>query len=115
VGGGDAVSLAAFIADQPTSHDVPQAVSCRALGVSESWFYKWHDRPPTPAAQRRAAVDAAVEQAFTASGGSYGSPRIHVDLVEAGWTISVNRLLAGSSGFGPAWRVDGGKIVSLTA
>ena len=24
-------------------------------------------------------------------------------------------LLAGSSGFGPAWRVDGGKIVSLTA
>jgi len=25
------------------------------------------------------------------------------------------RLLAGSSGFGPAWRVDGGKIVSLTA
>jgi len=26
-----------------------------------------------------------------------------------------DRLLAGSSGFGPAWRVDGGKIVSLTA
>ena len=75
--GGDAVSLAAFIADQPTSHDVPQAVSCRALGVSESWFYKWHDHPPTPSAQRRAAVDAAVEQAFTAAGGSYGSPRIH--------------------------------------
>ena len=25
------------------------------------------------------------------------------------------RLLAVSSGFGPAWRVDGGKIVSLTA
>jgi len=24
-------------------------------------------------------------------------------------------LLAVSSGFGPAWRVDGGKIVSLTA
>jgi putative transposase len=88
--GGDAVSLAAFIADQPTSHDVPQALSCRALGVSESWFYKWQDRPPTPAQQRRAAVDAAVEQAFTASGGSYGSPRIHVDLVADGWTISVN-------------------------
>ena len=43
--GGDAVSLAAFIADQRTSHDVPQAVSCRALGVSESWFYKWHVWP----------------------------------------------------------------------
>lgn len=69
---------------------MPQALSCRALGVSQSWFYKWHDRPPTPAAQRRAALDAVVEQAFTASGGSYGSPRIHADLLEAGWTISVN-------------------------
>ncbi|MCA1705045.1 MAG: IS3 family transposase [Actinobacteria bacterium] len=84
------MSLAAFIADQRTSHDVPQALSCRALGVSESWFYKWHDRPPTPAQQRRAAVDAAVKAAFTASGASYGSPRIHVDLVADGWTISVN-------------------------
>jgi hypothetical protein len=27
----------------------------------------------------------------------------------------INGLLAVSSGFGPAWRVDGGKIVSLTA
>lgn len=26
------MSLAAFIADQRTSHDVPWAVSCRALG-----------------------------------------------------------------------------------
>jgi putative transposase len=66
------VSLAAFIADQPSSHDVPQALSCRALGVSESWFYKWHDRAPTSAQQRRAAVDAAVEQAFTASGVATG-------------------------------------------
>ena len=30
-------------------------------------------------------------------------------------TVADRRLLAGSSGFGPAWRVDGGKIVSLTA
>ena len=29
--------------------------------------------------------------------------------------LATDRLLAGSSGFGPAWRVDGGKIVSLTA
>ena len=33
------------------------------------------------------------------------------------WIIRLGLLglLAGSSGFGPAWRVDGGKIVSLTA
>src|SRR5262249_25336077 len=27
---------------------------------------------------------------FTESRGTYGSPRIHVDLVEAGWSVSVN-------------------------
>ena len=99
------MSLAAFIADQPTSHDVPQAVSCRALGVSESWFYKWHDRPPTPSAQRRATVDAAVKAAFTASGGTYGSPRIHVDLVADGWTISVNTVAESMASQGLVARV----------
>jgi len=24
------------------------AKCCRFLGLSESWFYKWHDRPPPP-------------------------------------------------------------------
>jgi transposase InsO family protein len=82
------LSRAAFIADQKASHRVPYAVSCRALGVSESWFHKWHDRPPTPAQQRRAGVDAAVKAAFEASKGTYGSPRIHAGLVAAGWRIS---------------------------
>jgi len=82
------LSRAAFIADQKASHRVPYAVSCRALGVSESWFHKWHDRPPTPAQQRRAEVDQAVAAAFEVSKGTYGSPRIHADLVTAGWRVS---------------------------
>ena len=82
------MSRAAFIAGQKASHRVPYAVACRALGVSESWFFKWHHRPPTGAEQRRAGVDAAVKAAFEASEGTYGSPRIHRDLVEDGWRIS---------------------------
>lgn len=82
------MSRAAFIADQKASHRVPYAVSCRALGVSESWFHKWRDRPCTPSQQRRAEVDQAVAAAFKASGQTYGSPRIHRDLVEEGWRIS---------------------------
>jgi len=78
------LSRAAFIAGQKTSHGVPYAVACRALGVSESWFFKWHDRPPTAAGQRRAEVDAAVTAAFDSSKGTYGSPRIHAGLVAAG-------------------------------
>jgi transposase InsO family protein len=56
--------------------------------VSESWFYKWHERPPTPRQARRAALDKAVREAFEASGGRYGSPRVHDDLVDAGWAVS---------------------------
>ena len=84
------MSLAAFIADQRTSHRVPHTVACRALGVSASWFYKWHQRHHRPAAsqQRRAELDAAVAEAFAAAQGVHGSPRIVVDLRAAGWVVS---------------------------
>jgi transposase InsO family protein len=67
---------------------VPYAVACRALGISESWFWKWHGRPPTPTRQRRAELDKAVAAAFADSRGTYGSPRIFDDLKEAGWRVS---------------------------
>ncbi|MBP2329541.1 transposase InsO family protein [Kibdelosporangium banguiense] len=84
------MSLAVFIADQRTSHDVPHAVACRALTVSESWFYKWHHRQhrPTPSEQRRVELDAAVAEAFEAAHGLHGSPRVLVDVRAAGWTVS---------------------------
>jgi len=84
------VSVARFIADQRTLHRVPHAFSCRVLSLSESWFYKWHQRPPIRRAVRRAELDAQVARLFEASGRSYGSPRIFDDLVEAGAVVSVN-------------------------
>jgi transposase InsO family protein len=86
--GGDEVSVARFIADQRTKHRVPHAFTCRALQVSESWFYKWLDRPATAQQTRRGEVDTEVLRRFEDSGRSYGSPRIFEDLVEAGWKIS---------------------------
>jgi hypothetical protein len=86
------VSLAAFITDQRTSHDVPHAVSCRALSVSESWLYKWfhrqHHATTTPSEQRRAELEAAVAEAFEAAHGLHGSPRTHADLRAAGRRVS---------------------------
>jgi putative transposase len=41
------MSVASFIASQRTEYKVPHALSCRALGVAESWFYRWRDRQPT--------------------------------------------------------------------
>ncbi|MGH8967389.1 MAG: IS3 family transposase, partial [Actinomycetes bacterium] len=87
---GDEVSVARFIADQRTFYRVPYAVCCAILGVSISWLYKWLDRPATPRQQRRAELDAEVLRLFVESKRTYGSPRIHADLVEAGWTMSVN-------------------------
>jgi transposase InsO family protein len=86
--GGDEVSVARFIADQRTKHRVPHAVTCRLLEVSESWFYKWHQRPPTSRQVRRGKVDAEVARLFEASQRTYGSPRIHRDLLEAGWAAN---------------------------
>lgn len=86
------MSVASFVASQRTDHGVPHALACRALGVSESWFYKWRDRPPTGRQQRRAVLDAAVLEIFERSDGThprtYGSPRVHADLVDEGWQVS---------------------------
>jgi len=82
------VTVAGFIAAQRTDHGVPNTVACRALGLSTSWFYKWHDRPPTARQRRRAALDEAVKRSFDESEGTYGSPRVLDDLREWGWRVS---------------------------
>lgn len=76
------MSVARFIANQRTFYAVPHAFSCRLLGVSESWFYKWVKAPTTARAQRRALLDEAVRRAFAASKATSGSPRVHADLTD---------------------------------
>ena len=101
------MSVAHFIAAQRTEHRVPHAKCCRWLGVSESWFYKWHDRAPTARERARADLDAAVRASFDDSGGTpgtYGSPRVRADLVEAGWKVSVNTVAASMARQGLAGR-----------
>jgi putative transposase len=82
------MSVASHIASQRTDHGVPHAVSCRALGVSESWFYKWNRRPATPRQRRRVELTSAIREAFEASGRTYGSPRVLVDLRAAGCRVT---------------------------
>jgi putative transposase len=80
--------VASFVATQRTDHGVPHALTCRALALSESWFYKWRKRRPTQREERRVTLDAAVKRSFDASGGRYGSPRVLADLVDDGWRVS---------------------------
>jgi putative transposase len=92
------VSLAAVIAAQRDQHGIPHAVSCRALGVSQAWFYKWRGGALPARAARRAVLAAEVARLFAAYRGTYGSPRITADLRDAGWKVSENtvaQLMAG--------------------
>ena len=111
------MTVASFIAAQRTDHRVPHVVSCRVLGVSQSWFYKWRDRSPTARQQRRVELDVAVKASFDDSGGTpgtYGSPRIFEDLIEAGWKVSVNTVAASMARQGLQGRSPKRKRRSLT-
>jgi putative transposase len=82
--------VAAFIAAQRAEYGIPCAVVCRALGVSQSWFYKWrHGDTSTRRARRRRLADE-IRRLFARHQGRYGSPRITADLVPAGWRVSPN-------------------------
>ena len=84
------MSVAAFITCQRTDHNVPHALTCRALGVSQSWYYKWRDRPATTRQLRRSQVAKRIAEIFAESGGTYGSPRVVQDLWAEGVRVSVN-------------------------
>jgi len=96
--------MAAFIAAQRTGYQIPRAVSCRALGVSRSWHYKWSGRGLPPRAVRRERLKAEVRRLFEAHRGKRGSPMITADLHDAGWRVSKNTVAAVMAEMGLAAR-----------
>ena len=86
--------MAAFIASQGDGHGVPHAVSCRALGVSRSWFYKWRHGDASPRRARRERLKAEIRRLFDLHEGKRGSPMLTADLRDAGWTVSKNTVAA---------------------
>jgi transposase InsO family protein len=96
--------VAAFIAAQRADHGIAYAVSCRALGVSEGWFYKWKDGDRSPRRARRERLRAEVRRLFEAHKGKRGSPMITADLHDAGWRVSKNTVAAVMAEMGLAAR-----------
>jgi putative transposase len=88
------VEVSRFIDSQRAHYGIAHATTCRALGVSQSWFYKWRHGDPSPRHARRRALTADVGRLFAAHKGKYGSPRIYADLRDEGWSISVNTVAA---------------------
>ena len=66
------------------------SLMCRMLNVTRSGYYAWRDRPASARAQRRAAVTGRIEEIFDASGGTYGSPRVAVELKDQGLAVCAN-------------------------
>jgi putative transposase len=96
--------VAAFIVAQRAGHGIPYAVSCRALGVSEGWFYKWKDGDRSARRARRERLKAEVRRLFEAHKGKRGSPMIAADLRDAGWRVSKNTVAAVMAEMGLAAR-----------
>ena len=86
--------MAEFIAVQRAEFGVPHAVACRALGVSQAWFYKWRHGDGSLRRARRRVLAALVAVLFAQHRGSYGAPRITADVRELGWTVSQNTVAA---------------------
>jgi putative transposase len=82
--------VTAFIAAQRDTHRVPHATSCRALGVSQAWFYKWRHGDTSAQHARREQLKVAIRRWFAVHRGTYGSPRITADLRDEGWRVSKN-------------------------
>lgn len=82
--------MAAFIASQKAEHGIPHAVSCRALGVSQSWLYKWLEADPPPRQARRDQLTDRIQRLFHQHNGTYGAPHITADLRDEGWRVSEN-------------------------
>lgn len=65
---------------------------CRVLKVSRSGFYAWLHKPLSDRAIEDLRLLELIRASYAASGGAYGSPRVFLDLREAGERCGVHRV-----------------------
>ena len=71
-----------FIAVEKATYPVVRL--CRVLNVSASGFYAWLNRPVSARAVANAALTERIRAIHTRSRSTYGSPRVHAELRDAG-------------------------------
>ena len=89
---GDDVKFA-FVAAQKARGEFKVTELCRALRVSTSGFYAWCKREPSTRSKKDEQLKVLIKASFDESRKTYGSPRIHEDLLEAGEKIGRNRVI----------------------
>jgi len=68
------------------------SMMCDALGVSKSGFHAWRNRVSSARDEENARLLTAIRRSWMLSNRTYGSPRIHEDLVDDGWVVSQYRV-----------------------
>lgn len=94
----------------------PVSRMCRLLSVSRSGFHEWQKRVPSARSIENDRITGLIRSFFVQSDRTYGSPRIHRDLFDAGESTCLNHVakLMGVAGLKARvrWRarpVDGGQ------
>jgi hypothetical protein len=99
---------------------LPVQVATRVLGTSESGFYAWRTRAPSPRAIRHVILTDAIREVDAASRGIYGIRRVHAELTLGRgltvWqgTVAMVMQRAGLKGIGgrPKWRRPHSDLIS---
>ena len=65
---------------------------CHRYGVTRAGYYAWCQRAPSARSRRDDKLMKRVRAIFEASAGTYGSPRIHFSLREAGFKVGRKRV-----------------------
>ena len=72
--------------------NVPVETACTALGVSVSGFYAWKSRPASARQSDDMIMLAHIRAEYATSNETYGSPRMHAELIESGLAIGLHRV-----------------------
>jgi putative transposase len=84
------VTVFRFVEQEKATY--PVRLLCRTLGVSPSGYYAWRDRGPSAHELADRDLAVRVREAHVLGRGTYGSPRIHAELREAGHRVSRKRV-----------------------
>jgi transposase InsO family protein len=70
----------------------PVAAFCRVLEVKRSGFYAFLRRQESKRSQQTRVLRVHIRDAYVANWRTYGSPRIHAELVDRGFQVGRNRI-----------------------
>ena len=72
--------------------EFPVARLCEALEVSQSGYFAWKNRPASERQCKDMVLLAHIRERFCLSRETYGSPRMHADLIEDGIIAGRHRI-----------------------